>query len=595
MIRFLQTEGKTKKIVIGTLLTLICVAMVITLIPGGIGSSMGLGGAASLAKGVVATVGGEPITAQEINNQARGMLRQQFPRGNPMAEQMLPYFSQQAYQNLVSQKALVVAAQNMGLKVSDEELRDEFEHGQYSQTFFPNGKFIGEKEYEDLLSQANLTVAKFQEMEKGGIMLRKLQALVAGSAVVTNAEVNEEFRKRNTKVKFDYAIVNADEIRKGIHPGDEELKAYYEKNKAAYVNSIPEKRKLRYALVDVAKVQASVQVSNEDLKSYYLQNGNQYRVPEQVSVRHIIIKAPAPGADGKVDPKALDAARAKADDVLKQIKAGGDFGQLAQKYSEDPSSNVGGMLGWLKRGGYPSPEVEKVIFSLPKGQTSDVLKSGYGFHIVRAEDKQDAHLKPLDEVKGEIEPILKQQAALRQAEAKANSLLTQARANGIEKAAQGDAVTTDFVSSGDTLPGIGVAPELMTAVFAAKEKAPPELLHTPQGYAVYEVVGIQPPSTPTYGEIRAKLEDQFKNERGNELLTKKTQELADRAKTSHDLKKIAHDLGATIKTSDAVLPTAQVPDIGAMSNEQLAGLFTGKDGDIVARCRLGKTVQFCSW
>ena len=378
MIRFLQTEGKTKKIVLGVLLALICITMVYSLIPG-VGSGVNT---ASLARGVVATVGGEQVTAQEVNTQARRMLQQQFPRGNPMAEQMLPYFSQRAYDNLVSEKAMLVAAQNMGIKVSDEELKDEFEHGQYSRTFFPDGKFIGQKEYENLLQENQLTIAKFEELEKDRLMAQKLRALVSGAAIVTNAEINAEFQKRNTKVKFDYAIVSADDIRKSVHPGEEELKAYYEKNKAAYVNSIPEKRKLRYALVDLTKVQAAVQVSNEELRNYYQAHGDQFRVPEQVNVRHILIKAPVPGTDGKVDQKALDAARAKADDVLKQIKAGGDFGQLAAKYSEDSgSSNTAGMLGWIQRGRYGSPEVEKVIFAMPKGQTSDVLKSGYGFHI----------------------------------------------------------------------------------------------------------------------------------------------------------------------------------------------------------------------
>jgi peptidyl-prolyl cis-trans isomerase D len=391
-------------------------------------------------------------------------------------------------------------------------------------------------------------------------------------------------------VKFDYAIVSSDDIRKGIHPGEDELKAFYEKNKASYANSIPEKRKLRYALVDLAKVQAGIQVSNDDLKNYYQAHGDSYRVPEQVNVRHILIKAPVPGADGKVDQKALDAARAKADDVLKQIKAGGDFGQLAAKYSEDSgSSNTAGLLGWIQRGRYGSPDVEKVIFSLPKGQTSDVIKSGYGFHIVRVEDKQDAHLKPLDEVKGDIEPILKQQVAQRQAEAQAKTLLEQSRANGMEKAAAGGAVTTDFVGSGDTLPGLGTAPEVTSAFFGAKEKAPAELVHTPQGYAVYEVLAIQPPSTPTYEQIRSKLEEQFKNERANELLSKKTQELGDRAKASHDLKKAAKELGLTVKTSDFVLPTAQVPDIGSMGNEQIAGVFTGKEGDIVGPAQVGQS------
>ncbi len=586
MIRFLQSQGKIKKYVLSGILVVICVGMVTYLTQGISSSGSGLTGP---EKGIVATVGGDKITTQEVVDQGRAMLRQQFPRGNAMADQMLPYFNQQAVEQLINQKALLSAAQSMGLRVSDAELHEEFEHGQYNQTFFPGGKFIGQQKYEELLREANLTPARFEELEKDNLLFQKLRTMVSGAAVVSNAEVDEQVRKRNTKVKFDYAVIDAAEVKKSIHPGEEELKAFYERNKASYANSIPEKRKLRYAVVDVAKVQSQVTVSNDDLKTYYQQHGDQYRVPEQVLVRHILIKAPLPGTDGKVDPKALDAAQSKANDVLKQLKAGGDFGKLAQQYSEDPgSNNLAGLLGWIQRGRYGSPDVEKAIFALPKGQTSDVLKSSYGFHIAHVDDKQDAHLKPLDEVKGDIEPLLKQQIAQRQAEAQANTLLTQSRANGIENAAHGSAVTTDFVSNRDALPGIGVAPELMAAVFAAKEKAPPEIVHTPQGYGVYEVLSTKPPATPSFDEIRAKLEEQFKNEQGGQLLGKKIQELADRARAAHDLKKAAKELGVSIKSSEPVLATGQVPDIGSMSNEGVAGVFAGKPGDIVGPAQAGQ-------
>ncbi len=568
MIRFLQSQGKIKKYVLSGILVVICVGMVAYLTQGISNSGGGLTGS---AKGVVATVGSDQITAQEVVEQGRAMLRQQFPRGNAMAEQMLPYFNQQAFEQLINQKALIIGAQNMGLRVSDAELREEFEHGQYSQTFFPGGKFIGEDKYEEVLREANLTPTRFEELEKDNLLFQKLRTMVAGAAAVSNAEVDAEARKRNTKVKFDYAVVDAAEVKKGIHPSEEELKAFYERNKVSYTNSIPEKRKLQYAVVDVARVQSQATVGADELNTYYQAHADQYRVPEQALVRHILIKAPLPGNDGKVDQKALDAAQAKANDLLKQIKAGGDFGKLAQENSEDPGSkDTQGLLGWIQRGRYGSPEIEKVVFSMPKGQTSDVLKSSYGFHIVRLEDKQDAHLKPLDEVKGDIAPLLKQQAAQRMAEAQANTLLTQAKANGIENAAHGSAVTTDFVSSRDTLPGIGVAPDFMTAAFAAKEKAPPEMVHTPQGYAVYEVLAVQPPRTPSFEEIKSKVEEQFKNEQSGVLLSKKAQELGDRAKASHDLKKAAKELGLTVRTSEPVLATGQVPEIGSMASQGMA-------------------------
>src|SRR5262249_43488814 len=148
----------------------------------------------------------------------------------------------------------------------------------------------------------------------------------------------------------------------------------------------------------------------DDLSGYYNQHRDDYRVPEQVNVRHILIKTPSPAADGKVDQKAEDAVRVKAEDVLKQVKASGDFAALAKKYSEDTTAKEGGSLGWIGRG-KTVPEFEKTAFSLAKGGTSDLVKTTFGFHIIHVDDKQEAHVKTLDEVKPQIEPIIKQQKA----------------------------------------------------------------------------------------------------------------------------------------------------------------------------------------
>ena len=183
------------------------------------------------------------------------------------------------------------------------------------------------------------------------LLLRKLQALVTGSAKVTDADIRQEFDRRNTKMKFDYAILSQADLQKGLHPTDQELKAFYDRNKASYNNAIPEKRKIKYAIVDMGKVSAQTPVTTQDLQAYYDQHRDEYRLPEQVKVSHILIKTPLPAADGKVDDKAVEAARVKAEDVLKQVKAGGDFAKPAEKYSDDPgSAKNGGSLGLIGRG-----------------------------------------------------------------------------------------------------------------------------------------------------------------------------------------------------------------------------------------------------
>jgi peptidyl-prolyl cis-trans isomerase D len=578
MIRQLQNAGPTLKIILGALLVIICASMAITLIPGGIGSSLGIGAPPA---GVLATIGDQTVTVPEVQREARAMIRQQFPKGGPQASMLLPYFASQAAEQLINEKALVAEAHRMGLRATDDELREELQHGQLGSMLFPEGKFVGQEGYEEFVQQHDMTVPQFEELEKDFILVRKLRALVASSAFVGDTEVRDEFDRRNTKVKFEYAVITQADILKELHPTDEELKAYYERNKATYNNTIPEKRQVKYVVIDNAKFTASTTVTDQDLQTYYDQHREEFRVPEQVKVAHILIKTPLPAPGAKEDEKATADARAKAEDVLKQVKAGGDFAKLAEQYSDDPgSAKSGGELGWIGRG-RTVPEFEKAAYSLGKGQTSDLVKSSYGFHIIRVEDKQQAHLKTLAEVKTEIEEKVKQQKAAHATEVAANTMLSKARTDGFDAAAAARgqaAVTTEFFGKTDNLPGLGASPQFMDAVFNEAAKAPPDVVQVPQGYVVFQLLGIRPPATPTFEEIHSKVEAQFKNERASFLLQQKTQELSDRAKAEHDLKKAAKDLGATVKTSDLVAPDGQVPDIGSMSSA--SAIFALKPGDI---------------
>jgi len=581
MIRFLQTPGPIKKVVLGGLLTIICVFMVITLVPG-FGNTDFFGTRAP-GQGVVATVAGSDITTLEVQREARQMVRRQFPSGGAQASMLLPFFASQAAEQLINTQAIVAEAQRLGLHATDDDVRDELQHGRYAATFFPNGSFIGQAAYEETLQRADLTVPQFEQDVKNQVLIEKLRNLVSSSAVVTDAEIRQKLEKDKTKIKFDYAVLRKDDILKTIHPADAELKAYYEQHKASYANSIPEKRKVEYVLVDPARIQSSISVSRQDLQSYYDQHRDQYRASEQVNVRHILIKTPLPGPDGVVDQKGVDAARKKADDVLKQLRSGANFADLAKKFSDDTASaKAGGSLGWIQRGRFPSPDVEKAAFSLPKGGTSDVIDAGYGFDIIHIDDKQDAHVKTLDEVKDQIEPVIKQQKAVQAADAQATALVAQARSSGLDKAAAArnlQAVTTDFISRTDSLPGVGTAAQFTDAIFNAAEKSPPDEVQLPQGYAIFQVLAIKPPATPSFEEVRSRMENEFQQERASALLSQKTKELSDRAKAEHDLKKAAKELGATMKTSDFVLPEDQVPDLGSMTGPASVA-FTLKPGEI---------------
>ena len=580
MIRFLQTPGPIKKIVLGGILLVICVMMVITLIPGG-GFLNDLFGGGVTQSGILAKVGNQEVSLREVSEQARLIGRQQFKGNIPPA--IMPYLMQRAAQGMITQKALVYEADRMGLGVSDDELRVYLHQGQMGQMIFPGGTFIGQQAYQDFIqNQFNMGVQQFELEVKAEIAQRKLLALVNAAVSVSDKDVAEQVQKQGVQVKFEYAVLTLDDVTKQIKPTDAELKAFYEQNKQQYANSIPEKRKARYILIDTAKLADKISVSQAQLQQYYSQHQDEYRIPETVTVRHILIKTPAPDADGKIDQKGVDAARTKADDIAKQLKSGANFADLAKKNSDDPGSAPdGGLLPPLTRG-RTVPEFEQAAFTTPVGQTTGVIRTNYGFHIIHVEGKQQARLKPLDEVKSQIEPLLKQQQVSGEAQRLADTVQTLARTAGLDKAASEKGlliITTEFIAQTDPLPGVGNAKDLDSALFAAKKNDPPGTAPTSQGYAIYQVTDIQPPQTPAFEQIKAQVEQQFKQQRAQALLAQRTQELSDRARAAHDLKKAAKELGATVKTSDLVDSNAQVPEIGPM-NGAAAVAFSMKPGEI---------------
>jgi peptidyl-prolyl cis-trans isomerase D len=197
MIRFLQQSGQTTKYVLGGLLLIICASMVITLIPGGLGGDL-LGG--GVGKGYVAKVDGTDISADEVRQTARQMLQQQMPQGSSANMSMLlPFFSQRAAEQLITRQALIAQAKRLGLRVGPEEVKEELQHGRYAATFFPGGNFIGQQEYDDMLQRANLTPTKFEASVADDLLLAKLQALISGTASVSENDIHEQFVNRTRK------------------------------------------------------------------------------------------------------------------------------------------------------------------------------------------------------------------------------------------------------------------------------------------------------------------------------------------------------------------------------------------------------------
>ncbi|HUS19403.1 MAG TPA: peptidyl-prolyl cis-trans isomerase [Terriglobales bacterium] len=543
MIRFLQND-RGKKIFAALIVLPLIIAMVMYL--GNAFTDAGM----SNADGVYANVAGEKITSQQVNDAARRQARDRFPNGVP--EMLRPYLNQQAANNLIMQAALVAEAHRMGLKVTDEELREYMKQGELGKALFPNGNFIGHDQYLSWVqSVIGVSAADFERDMKNQMLLQRLISVVQGGVAVPDTEVKKEFERQNVKVKFDYAVITAEDLMKKVPLSEPELKAFFDRNQASFETVVPEQRKARYAVVDPSSVQVSI--TEDDYKRAYAQRQEQYREAESVDVRHILVKT-----------------EAEALDIKKKLEGGAKFDDLAKKLSQDPGSkDSGGLYKGVIRN-QMVPEFDKVAFSLPAGKISDPVKTSFGYHILKVDQHQEARLKPLEQVKGELEATIRAEKSATQLDTMATALENDARKEGLEKAAakQGvKVITTDFFTQTSSLPGVGNSPQFMQEIFTLKPKSPAERIALTQGYAVVEVTDMKPANrlSPSFEEVRARVEQQFRNERATSMLNAKTQELADRAHSLNNLRAAAKEFGATVKTSELVTPTSQVPDLGAMS------------------------------
>ena len=574
MIRFLQTNNKAVKFLLSAILFVVIISFVVYLIPGALDSAN-----AGVGTGVLIRVGNQDVSTTEVARLAEQLGRRQFPKGYP--EMFKPFMMQRAAEQLLTEKALAYQASQMGMKVGDEELRDELRSGPYRDTFFPGGTFISDEAYKNLLASTGITIQQFEDSLRTELLARKLVELVQSSAIVAPGEVEDEYRRENVKVKFDYAVITGEDILKQIKPADSELRAFYNKNKDRYANANPEKRKASYVIIDAAKMQAQNTPTQAELQSYYDKHKEQFRTGDSANVRHILISAPRAGADGKIDQKAWDAARAKAEDVRKQLLAGGNFDDLAKKYSDDPgSAQKGGLYEGVTRG-QMVPEFDQATFSLPIGQVSGLVKTSFGYHILRVDVRKPAHLNSLPEVQAQIMPAVAQEKAANQIESLASKVKNDATREGLDKAAAQSSlnvVNTELVTKFDSLPGAGASAEFKNALFGAREKAV-NVVKTQQGPVIFVVQQIVAASTPGFDEIHSRVESDYKNEQAQGMLIKKGQELSDRAHALHDLKAAAREMGAAVKSSDLVGASGQVPDIGAMTGGA-AVAFDLKPGEI---------------
>ncbi len=547
MIRFLQSDNRITKALFVVVIGAASVAMGVYLIPG-------LTGAGSAAPDTFAVVyphwyskilsDGDTVSQTHVQQAAENELRQRGPQyaDNPMIVQ---FFEQQVGQELVQQQVLLQEAHKLGVFATDNDVRQYLRTGPTGQVLYPNGVFIGPDAYRQLIDdRLHESVDDFEGQIKDEITVRRLQALITAGVTVSDQEVRDAYLKQNIKIKFDYAVISADDLRKTINPSDADLEAFFKKNAAQYAQAVPEERKITYIAFTQEQVPGGVpQPSQQQIQQYYNDHMSDYQVPDQAKSRHILISVPE-GADAKTDA----AAKAKAESVLKQLQAGGNWTALAKKYSDDPGSkDQGGELGFAQRGKMV-PEFDKAIFTQKIGDI-EIVKSSFGYHIIQVEERQSAHTQPLSEVQATIVAALTREVGAQAETQFAQQLTAEASKNGLEKTAAAhhlELVTSEPVGHDGVIPALPDSSQLLTKAFAAKQGDPPQAAPTGEGFAIFQVTGVMAAHAPAFADWKTHVLDDYRDEHLPQLVDAKTKELADKAKASGDLARAAKDLGATL-------------------------------------------------
>jgi peptidyl-prolyl cis-trans isomerase D len=529
----------------------------------------GTGDAASID--TVAKVGDESVTTDEVRQQLS-----EIEQRNQVPKQLESLYAQQILKQLVFQKEVEYEAKRLGIHVSDQERADRIR--QFLPTAYNGDTFVGLDRYAaEVQSRFQMTVPVFEEQIRQGLLLEKFRKMVTDGISVGPGELQDEFRYRNEKLKLNYVLIKPEDLAAKINPDDAEIRATYEKNKSKYM--VPEKRVVRYALADVNQIRQNTQVSDDEIKVQYQQDIQQYQVPNRVHVDHILLMTV-----GKT-PAEVEEIHQKAEDVLKQAnKKGANFEDLAKKYSE------GGDLGWITQG-QTVPEFEKVAFSLPKGSVSDLVKTQYGFHIIKILDKETAHTKTFDEVKDSIRSPLMLAKADRQAADIADKLSAAIRQSN--KMSLDELAKPFHLSVGETRPvsatepilELGNSKEVKDAIFGQRPDEVSLPIRTDRGYLIVAVRGILPAHQGTLDEVRDRVIAELKQQKSTEIARQKADDLDKRLKSGEKFEAAAKTLGLDPKTSDLFARNGSIT--GAASGKQLSAAFQMKPGDVGPPLSLG--------
>lgn len=461
----------------------------------------------------VATVNDTPILYpdyQQAYDQAITKLREQF--GGNIPKGFLESFDlqTQVLDQLIKSMLLRQGGQETGLLVSKNEVMETVKE---MEAFRENGIFSMEQ-YKAILSGSRMTPATFEESMRRDLLTNKIMDHAGNFAKVVESEVEEIFNYENEEIQLEYVSLKADDFKKKVEISDASLAAFHEENKENYKTA--QQVKLKYLAFPFKDIAPSP-ISDEEAEKFYRQNVDRYSTPEKRGASHILLKTTEGDSDERLTER-----RQEMESILARARDGEDFGMLAQKYSEGPSAPKGGYLGVFGRG-QMVPAFDSAVFALQENEISDVVKTRFGFHIIRLDKIEPATIKPLTEARAEIETTINEGRAKNSSFAKASTAYEEIiRAGSLAKYGEtGEATVleTDFFERKSAPTGNGPVNEaaFLNAAFALKKGELSSLVELYQGYAIIYAEDVKEPEIAPYETVKKDVERDYVLQRSETL------------------------------------------------------------------------------
>jgi peptidyl-prolyl cis-trans isomerase D len=418
---------------------------------------------------------------------------------------------QQVLEQMVQQRLLLRKAQEMGIRASNQEIRDRV-----VSLFQRDGKFIGYDEYRRILDYNRMSISEFENSLKEEIVLNKVIQVLTAGITATPEELWDSYRKQNESAKIEYLLLEESKVPYEQELSASDLQAYYEKNRERY--SLPERRQGTYVFLQTEEFKKEIEVTEADTEKYYRDNLDQFKEPERIKVERIFLSA---------TDKDRTVLQKEAEAILDRLRAGSDFAQIARTSSQDEKAKDGGDWGYDEWRRLPAKEREE-IGKLSAGELSGVTETTDGLAILKVIEKNPERTQTLDEVKTRIQGILEDQKARDLASQRIGQLeKTARREKSLDVAAQKiglKARNTGLLKQGQALETFDPAGSIAQALFGLKENGISSPIYTYTGSGIVQLEAVEAPRPAAFEEVRRDVEKDYRTNRQKEITLQKVQE-----------------------------------------------------------------------